>query len=399
MRILIIAVYYLPKPKSTAKIIHDLAVEFCRLGHEAIVLTPDDTLRTGSEIACIDGVKILRVRTGKIDGSFRIFRGINERLLSPILWQQGRKFFRDNACDIVIWWSPSIFLGSLVKKLKKQFNCPSYLILRDIFPQWAIDAGILKRGLISWYFHRKELEQYEAANVIGVQSPGNLSYFRRNGLDQKYRLEVLYNWTRLKEQDIPATNYREQLGLQGKVVFFYGGNIGVAQDMDNLIRLAENMLNETQAHFLLVGEGSEVERLKGLIKKKKLTNLTIHNAVDQQKYLAMLSEFDVGLILLDRRHQTQNFPGKMLGYMYYSLPILASINPGNDLQDVLEKKSAGLVCLNGDDARFKDYAIRLTRDSKLRKQIGARARSLLESTFSVSRAAAQILANFERRKQ
>jgi glycosyltransferase involved in cell wall biosynthesis len=229
-----------------------------------------------------------------------------------------------------------------------------------------------------------------------VQSPANLCYFVKDGLEKKYRLEVLYNWTTLDEINIPYSNYREQFGLKGKVVFLYGGNIGIAQDMDNIIRLAESLLDEPTAYFLLVGGGSEVERLREIIKRKNLTNITVHAAVDTQRYLAMLSEFDVGLISLDCKFKTQNYPGKMLGYMYYSMPILASINPGNDLKETLEEKLAGLVSINGNDAQFRDNALQLIRDRNLRHQLGLNARSLLESTFSVSRAAKQILGHFEK---
>lgn len=396
MRILLIVVYYLPSTKSSPKLIHDLAVEFCRLGHEAIVLTTDSELVSEAKVSYEDGIKILRIRTGKIDGAAKICRGFNEMMLSLTLWHKGREFFQNNMCDLVVWLAPSIFFGSLVKKLKKLFNCKSYLILRDIFPQWAIDTGILRKGLVCWFFRRKEIEQYKAADVIGVQSPANLSYFIRNGLDKRYCLEVLYNWTNLEESNVPYSNYREQLGLKGKVVFVYGGNIGIAQDMDNIIRLAESLLDEPTAYFLLVGDGSEAKRLREIIEKKKLTNITIHEAVDQQRYLAMLSEFDVGMISLDRKFKTQNFPGKMLGYMYYSMPIIASINLGNDLQDMLEDNGAGLVSTNGDDAQLRDNAIRLIRDSNLRRRLGSNSRSLLESTFSVSQAAKQIIAHFKK---
>lgn len=393
MRILLIADCYPPSIKSAAKLVHDLAVEFCRLGHETIVLAPDDKLRSSSEVACVKGIKILRIRTGKITRTSKIIRGLNETLLSSTLWRNGRTFLQQHMCDLIVWYSPSIFFGSLVKKLKKLYGCPSYLILRDIFPQWAIDTGILRKGLVSRFFQRKEVEQYEAADIIGVQSPGNLSYFVKNGLEKKYCLEVLYNWAPL-EENTSYGNYREQLGLKGKVVFFYGGNIGVAQDIDNIIRVAEGLPDEPTAYFLLVGNGTEVERFKKNIERKKLTNISIHAAVDQQQYLAMLSEFDIGLISLDRKFKTQNFPGKMLGYMYYSMPILASVNPGNDLKEILEEKHAGLVSINGNDAQFRDNAIRLIRDGDLRRQLGLNARSLLEGTFSVSQAAKQILNHF-----
>jgi glycosyltransferase involved in cell wall biosynthesis len=313
-----------------------------------------------------------------------------------LIWDRGRQFFKDNPCDLIIYYSPTIFFGSLVKRLKKKFRCPSYLILRDLFPQWAVDAGILRKGLVYHYLKWKERQHHEAADIIGVQSPANLLYFRENGLDKKYRLEVLYNWTTLEEKSILPGDHRKRLGLQGKVVFFYGGNIGIAQDMDNVVRLAVNLQNEPDAYFLLVGEGSEVPRLRAEIASKGLMNIAIHPAVGQREYLSMLSEFDVGLISLDHSLKTQNFPGKMLGYMYYSTPMLASINPGNDLKVILEDNEAGLVCINKDDETFATFARRLLADEALRLRLGRNARALLESTFSVSGAARQILAHFYR---
>jgi hypothetical protein len=330
MRILLLVVYYLPSTTSSAKLMSDLAAELQRLGHEVIVVAPDENILTDVETAVENGIQVLRVRTGRIKTASKWVRGFNEARLSDLIWDRGRPFFKDNPCDLIIYYSPTIFFGFLVKRLKKQFGCPSYLILRDLFPQWALDAGILRRGLVYNYLKCKERQNHEAADIIGVQSPANLLYFR--GLDKKYHLEVLYNWTALEERSILPGDHRKRLGLQGKVVFFYGGNIGIAQDMDNIVRLAVNLQKEPDAYFLLVGEGSEVPRLRAEIASKGLINIAIHPAVGQREYLSMLSEFDVGLISLDHGLKTQNFPGKMLGYMYYSMPMLASINPGNDLK-------------------------------------------------------------------
>ncbi len=395
MRILLLVVYYLPSPIASAKLIHDLAAEFLCLGHEPIVVAPDETIPHETEVACEDGIKVLRVRTGKIKNASRIVRGFNEARLSSIIWNKGQNFFKENPCDLIIYYSPTIFFGQLVKRLKRYYSCPSYLILRDIFPQWALDAGILKRGMIYNYFKLKERQHHEAADVIGVQTPANLRYFKENNLDTKYRLEVLYNWTALLEENVSSLVYREQLGLQGKVVFFYGGNIGVAQDIDNIVRLAKNLCNEKSVYFLLVGDGSEVSRLRAEIRAHGLTNIAIHDAVGQKEYLSMLSEFDVGLLSLDRGLKTQNFPGKLLGYLYHAMPVLASINQGNDLKNIIEDGKAGLVCINGEDELFEACARKLVADEKLRRQLGRNARMLLESNFSVSRAAKQILSHFD----
>jgi glycosyltransferase involved in cell wall biosynthesis len=399
MRILLLVVYYLPSTMSSAKLIHDLATEFLRLGHEPVVVAPDENILKDTEISSESGIKVLRVRTGKIKTASRWVRGFNEARLSNIIWQKGRRFFEENPFDLIVHYSPTIFFGSLVMRLKKHFACPSYLILRDIFPQWAVDAGILSQGLVYKFFKLKERQNYDAADIIGVESPANLRYFEENGFDKKYHLEVLSNWTALVEENIQPSEYRKRLGLLGKVVFFYGGNIGVAQDMDNIIRLAKNLQDQDEeaAYFLLVGDGSEVPRLKADIASKGLTNIAIHDAVGQREYLSMLSEFDVGLISLDRGLGTHNFPGKMLGYMYHSMPILASINPGNDLKEMLENQQAGLVCMNGEDDLFAAHVRRLVRDENYRRRLGKNARDLLESTFSVSRAARQILSHFSQK--
>lgn len=396
MRILLLVVYYLPSTMSSAKLIHDLASEFHRLGHDPVVVAPDESISDDTEVTRDNGIAVLRVRTGKIKTASRVLRGFNEARLSALIWEKGKRFFKDNPCDLIVYYSPTIFFGSLVKRLKKLYRCPSYLILRDIFPQWAVDAGVLKEGLAYRYFKLKESQNYRAADIIGVQSPANLNYFKENGLDRQYRTELLYNWAALKEDNIQPGNYRERMGLQGKVVFFYGGNLGVAQDMDNIIRLAKNIKNEQNVHFLLVGDGSEKSRLSSDIISSQITNVTIHDAVGQQEYLSMLSEFDVGLISLDRNLRTQNFPGKLLGYMYHSMPILASINPGNDLKDILENNNAGLVCINGEDSLLVSSARRLAASDKLRRQMGLNARALLEGTFSVSKAAQQMLSHFTR---
>ena len=394
MRILIIVVYYLPSPVSCAKLIQDLANELYRQGHNVSIVTTDEHMSTDLQISDEEGVRVVRVRSGKIKTASMPVRMFNECILSRTIWHQGKQFFKDNPHDLIIYYSPTIFFGPLVKKLKKLYSCSSYLILRDIFPQWALDAGVIKKGPLYGYFKWKERINYEAADYIGVESPGNLVYFSKKNLDKKYQLEVLYNWTALFEEKHVIYNYRDQLGLQNKVVFFYGGNIGVAQDMDNIIRLAIHLRNEPEAYFLLVGDGSEVSRLKFIINREGLTNISIHPPVDQKQYQSMLDEFDVGLITLNRNLKTYNFPGKMLGYMQHSMPILASINPDNDLRALLDRHQVGLASINGDDEALCQNALRILKDKFLRRQNGLNGHKLLEEMFSVSQAERQIMSHF-----
>lgn len=393
MRILIVVDCYLPSPKSSAKHVHDLGVEFRKQGHEVTILTGTHQISRDLAFSLEAGMRIVRVRTARIKGVSKSLRAFEEIRLSGLFWRRAGSYLSQNPANLIIFYSPTIFLGSLVRKLKDLWGCPAYLILRDIFPQWAVDARILRKGLVWWYFRRKEIEQYAVADLIAVESPANLQYFAESFPGREYWLKVLYNWTALHEPGLPKTNYRTRLGLEKKVVFLYGGNIGVAQDIDNLVRLAARLAHREEIRFLLVGSGSEVERLRKSVEAKGLRNIGILPALDQNEYLAMVSEFDVGLISLDRRLKTHNVPGKLLSYLYWGIPVLASTNPGNDLFDLLERNRAGFCLVNGDDENLAMAAERLADDPGLRSEMGSNARALLEENFSVEGAVRQIFSD------
>jgi len=393
MRILILIDCYLPGRKSGAKLIHDLGVEFLRSGHEVMILTTSHEIMRNFELSVEDGMRVARVKTNRIKGAFLPFRALREVRLSSFVWRKAGKFLRDNPADLIVSYSPTIFWGALVDRLKTLWRVPTYLILRDVFPEWAVDVGLLKRGFIYRYFHRKAAEQYDHSDVIAVQSLGDLKYFKRNGARQPYRLKLLYNWTAMQEPGLAPGRHRVRLGLQDKVVFFYGGNLGVAQDAGNILRLASSVAGHPEIHFLLVGEGSEVSRLQRTIAENRLPNVLMLPPAEQHEYLSMVSEFDIGLVTLDRRLATHNIPGKLLSYMYWGIPILASVNPGNDLFELIAKGPAGFCLENGQDEQFRAAALELAGDAQLRAQMGRNARSLLEQTFSAAVAVQQILQN------
>ena len=148
MRILIVGVYYLPSSEASAKLIHDLGQELRRQNHEVTILAPSESIAQDLDMKQEDGLQVVRVKAGKIKGASRALRAWREIRLSATLWRKGKSFFKQQPCDLVIYYSPTIFFGPLVHKLKALWQCPSYLILRDIFPQWAVDVGVLKKSLI-----------------------------------------------------------------------------------------------------------------------------------------------------------------------------------------------------------------------------------------------------------
>ena len=395
MRVLILVDCYYPSTKSSAKLVHDLAVELVRRGNQAVVLTPSETIAGGLETRTEDSVTVVRVKTGPIKEVNRIRRACNEMRLSSRIWRSAKTFLHENPCELILCYSPTIFFGELVRKLKALWKCPAYLILRDIFPYWAVDAGLLKKGPIFHFFRRVAAQQYRSVDVIAVQSPANLRFFVTEFPREKFRLKVLFNWTALQETPQPRTNYRASLGWKDKVVFLYGGNLGVAQDTDNILRLAGRLAFRRDIRFLLVGEGSEARRLQECIELNRVRNVQLLPTMSQGEYLSMVSEFDVGLISLDARLTSHNIPGKLLSYLYWGVPVLGSVNPGNDLFALLQESAGGFCFENGDDENLAFAALRLADDAMLRVAMGRNARRLLEQTFSVQHAVNQIFAHLD----
>lgn len=392
MNICLIVDDYMPHSiKAAAKMMHELGVEFVRQGHTVSVITPDPKLSENFQLSVLDGVNVCRFRSGEIKNVSRVKRAINETLLSYHAWKSCKGYLKENPHDLIIYYSPTIFWGTMVRRLKKLWNASSYLILRDFFPQWVIDNGMLSANSpITKYFRFFERINYRAADTIGIQSPNNLELFAQT-IQTRKTLEVLYNWASSETTAGVGDVYRKRFSLEDKTVFFYGGNIGHAQDMMNIVRLAKRLRDEPSAHFVLVGAGDEFELVRSAIDNEGLDNMTLLPSVSQKVYQEMLSEFDVGLFSLHRDHTTHNFPGKLLGYMANEKPILGSVNPGNDVRQVIEDAEAGFITINGDDEAFMHNALKLLKDDEGRKNMGQNARRLLHKTFSVEAAAGQIL--------
>ena len=393
MKICLITDDYLPSSRKVAgKMMHELALEFKSRGHNVSVVTPSAGLKKSFEISQLDGVTVCHFRSGEIKNVSNAKRAINETLLSYNAWQALQLYFKQFHHDFIIYYSPTIFWGGLVSRLKKLWGAGSYLILRDFFPQWVIDNGMLSAySPITQYFRFFEALTYRAADTIGVQLPKDVDCFCEIS-NIKRQLDILYNWAAIEPPPANTGEFRKTLGLENKVVFFYGGNIGQAQDMMNIVRLAQAMRQEPDAHFLLVGAGDQVDLVQEAIAQNDLNNMTLLPSVNQDVFKIMLKEFDVGLFSLHRDHTTDNCPGKLLAYMVQEKPILGSVNPHNDLRGLLEKAKAGLVTINGDDAALLNNALKLLRDSNLRQSLGSNAKRLLSDIFSVQAAANTILA-------
>jgi len=401
MRIALFSDDYLPASTLIhAKMLHELAIRLISLGHVVIVVTPFFEHSTQKiQIDSIDGVEIWRFRSGKTRGVNKIARAVNEFSFSYKAWSSIKHKVIKNPFDLCINYSPTIFFGPLINKIKSNNSeCFSYLILRDMFPQWIIDEGMISNNSpIASFFRYFERVNYRSSNVIGLMSEANIRYFKELH-PQFTNIQVLRNWadTVPLGNDSCLTGFKEKYQLGDKVVFFYGGNIGHAQNMENLLRLAKRLKEFPKAHFFFVGQGDEVELLLQRKQDWTLENITYIPSVPQAEFKQLLIEADIGLFSLSVTHKAHNFPGKLLGYMVESKPILGSVNPGNDLLDLINQDQSGYAFVNGQDDELFEAALKLLEDKEDRLLKGDNAYKSLLKHFSVESAADQIIFEAEK---
>lgn len=391
MRIALIADTYLPLRTSGAVQLRDLSREFVRQGHMLTVLLPSSDQRDPWVLEKIDNVQLLRLKAPRTKDVNYLRRVLAEFFMPfAMIYQLRKSQLATEQWDGVVWYSPSIFHGPLVKALKKRSCCKAYLIIRDIFPEWAVDMGLMGRGLPYRFLNAVARYQYSVADVIGVQTPGNLSYFDRWRQQPGRKLEVLQNW--LDEVTFKRCAIRIcESPLAGRKIFVYAGNMGVAQGVSILIKLAERLRTRKDLGFLFVGRGSDVENLKILAKYKKLDNVLFYDEIHPDQIPDLYTQCSAGILALDPRHKSHNIPGKFLTYMQSGLPVLASINAGNDLAKIIRDEKIGQVCESNQVEDLAQCASNLLEQIEVDDQLSSRCCNFFKREFTAENAVRQIV--------
>ncbi len=390
MRIALIADAFPPLRTSCAVQLRDLSQELVQQGHKPTVMIPASAIDQPWRLEDMNGVEVLRLKAPTTKDINYVQRTINEFLMPFAMLRNLRKSpLAGVRWDGVVWYSPTIFLGPMAKSLKKANACRSYLIIRDIFPEWAVDMGLLGRGLPYRFFKAIERYQYSVADVIGVQTPANLQYFSDWTSHPDRMVEVLQNW--LADAPLAGCSISvEDTPIAGRTIFVYAGNMGVAQGMGILIDLAERLSDRQDIGFLFVGRGSDSKRLREEAKARGLDNVVFFDEVDPSEIPGLYAQCHVGIVALDPRHKTHNIPGKFVSYMQGGMPVLATINFGNDLVNIIESEGVGRVCTDQSVDTLLHQAQSLLEAIANDKGISARCRSLSKTLFSPQVAAQQI---------
>lgn len=367
----------------------DLMRKFRDEGHQVYMVTPRERqFNRPTSLTLQDGVHILGVRTLNLQKTNFIEKGIGTLLMEDQFKQAIQKHLASVRFDLILYSTPPITFTKVIRYLKQRNKAVSYLLLKDIFPQNAVDIQLFsKRSPLYWLFRHKEKQLYQVSDYIGCMSPANVEFvLRHNPYIPKERVEVNPNTIELST-DIAVFDKKE-IRMQYKLpvdipIFIYGGNLGKPQGVDFLIEVLEKSQTRADCFFLIVGTGTEYLRIKQWFELHNPSNARLLKGLPKEEYNRLVASCDVGLIFLDPRFTIPNYPSRLLSYLENKMPILAATDLRTDIGRLAEANGYGLWCESGDIAAFNRCLDRLLNQDTIR-EMGERGYEFLVENYQVS---------------
>lgn len=383
MKILYISTVF-PKEEENSTIYTDLAEEMVKCGHVVTVLVAEERKKTKHTTIGIErGCKIIRVKTGNMYDVNILEKGISIITLEFFLKRALIKYLRKESFDLILFEAPPVTLSNVVKCAKKIYNAPAFLMMKDIFPQNAVDIGIMKKGsLIHRFFLSKEKKLYQIADNIGCMSEGNRQYIAHHSNISVDKMSIFPNTKKIHEIPKKDILIREKYGIPlNKIVFVFGGNMGKPQGIKFLVDAIKKAQKIDDAYFVLVGRGTEKEYVKKQL--ADYSNVIIMDNLPREEYEKLISNCDVGIVSLDHRFTIPNYPSRILSYMEYGMPVLAATDKNTDFRDLIEKEAkCGYWCESNSTEKFYNLINDICKDVN-REKFGLNGRKYIEKHFDV----------------
>ncbi|CAM3323329.1 glycosyltransferase family 4 protein [Empedobacter stercoris] len=376
-------------------IYQDLLRKFRNEGHDVTIVTPVER-RKGIQTNYQEkeGVSILQVKTFNITKTNILEKGIGTLAIEYQYLQAIKKFLSHKKFDVVLYSTPPITLVKVIEFIKKRDHAYSYLLLKDIFPQNAIDMKMLKPGsFLHKQFSKKEKKLYQISDTIGCMSPANVEFvLNHNPEISPNKVEVNPNSIEPIEINYSAQekhDIRLKYNLPtDKKILVYGGNLGKPQGLDFLLETIENTKQEG-AFFLIVGDGTEFNRLQNWFDINKPSNALLFQKLPKDDYIKLLAACDIGLIFLHQDFTIPNFPSRLLSYLEMRKPILAATDPNTDIGSIIEDNKCGYKVISGNQTEMQNKLDSLLNDNLI--EMGLNGRKLLFNEYLVDKSYELIL--------
>lgn len=332
----------------------DLLREFVKNGHQVYVISPTEKREERkTHIVQEENATILRLQIGNTQKTNIIEKGISTLLIEPQYKAAIKQYFSDIKFDLILYSTPPISLVSAIEYVKKRDNAKTYLLLKDIFPQNAVDIGLLSttgvKGLLYMHFRKKEKRLYRVSDHIGCMSQANVEYvIKHNPEIDSAIVEVCPNSIELIDKSVDEETriaIRTKYGIPiDKKIFVYGGNLGKPQGISFLIECLRKCQDVEDAYFIIVGDGTEYHLIEEYVERERPQNVRLMKRLPTEDYDTLVGSCDVGMIFLDHRFTIPNFPSRLLGYMQAKLPVLACTDPNTDIGKIVVDGGFGWWC-------------------------------------------------------
>ena len=363
----------------------DLMRKFRDEGHHVTIVTPRERrLGEHTSLKEVDGVQILGVRTLNLQKTNVIEKGLGQVLVESQFKKAIKRHLGDVKVDLILYSTPPITLMGVVKYLKKKNpKAMTYLLLKDIFPQNAVDIGMMTKsgvkGLLYKRFRKQEKQLYQISDYIGCMSPANVQYvLKHNPEIAPERVGVAPNSYEVQETIVLTEEQRNAIRQKynlptDRPVFIYGGNLGKPQGIPFLIKCLDANANRQDCHFLVVGNGTEYGKIKSWYDSKKPGCVSLFERLPKEDYDNLVRACDVGLIFLDYRFTIPNYPSRLLPYLMEKKPIIAATDPNCDTGSIAEANRYGFWCPSNDVVAFTKILDKLlTSDMQAMGEAGYR---------------------------
>ncbi|MEG0808398.1 MAG: glycosyltransferase family 4 protein [Alistipes sp.] len=343
----------------TKGIYTDLLRQFAAEGHQVYVATPIER-RFGEPtkyLICED-VKLLKISTLNITKTNVFEKGIGTLLLEYQFNRAIKKHLGEVAFDLVLYSTPPITLTAVIKGIKRRCNAISYLMLKDIFPQNAVDMGMFsRRSLFYKFFRHKEQMLYKTADFIGCMSPANCAYIlSHNPTLPPQKVELCPNSLQITAcESVDKLDVRQRYGLPiDKRIFIYGGNLGKPQGIDFLLRVLESNRHNGDVYFVVIGSGTEYHKIQTWYQQQHPQNVKLFESLPTVEYDRLVQSCDVGMIFLDARFTIPNYPSRLLSYIGHAMPVILATDSNTDVGTIATANGYGLWSLHGDLNSFNE---------------------------------------------
>lgn len=335
-------------------IYQDLLREFANHGHKVFAISPVERRKNQeTKLLETDKATILKLKIGNTQKTNIIEKGISTISIEPLLIAAIKKYFSDVKFDLVIYSTPPITFCNAIEFVKKRDGAKTYLLLKDIFPQNAVDLGMMSKsgikGLIYRVFRKKEKKLYRISDYIGCMSQANVDYVLKHNPDiNPEKVEICSNSVEVVDMSVDEKT-RDEIRRKydiplDKKIFVYGGNLGKPQGIDFMIECLKSQEKNDAVFFLIVGDGTEYGKIETYVQRNKPTNVKLMKRLSKEDYDKLVGACDIGMIFLDYRFTIPNFPSRLLSYMQAKIPVLAVTDPNIDIGNVCVDNGFGWWC-------------------------------------------------------